>query len=136
VATEILTETTHGDIAQMIAGRAERGWDLHLAKRQLITKTGEDLYTVPSCTGRGTYTVRYGSETESCECADYGVHQGRIACKHLTAVALLYASRRQGIVRRLSDEERLSRLEERLRHERMDDEERMELRDEILKLRG
>jgi hypothetical protein len=72
VATAIVDQTNHGDIAQMNASRAKRGRDLYLRSRQLITRTGED-----------------------CTCTDYGVHQGRIACKHLTAVALLYARRRR-----------------------------------------
>ena len=78
--------------ARDIAARAERGWDLHLTKRQLITKTGEDTYTVPASSG-GSYTVRYGGEVEDCECTDFGVHE--LACKHLVAVALLFAARRR-----------------------------------------
>jgi len=82
-------------LPQEVITRAERGWDLHLAKRQLIAKTGEDTYSVPSCSGRGTYTVHYGGTVEDCTCTDYGVHGGKIACKHLTAVALIYARRRR-----------------------------------------
>jgi predicted nucleic acid-binding Zn finger protein len=95
-----MTAPTAPSVAQVnweaIASRAERGWDLHLAKRQLITKTGEDTYTVPASAG-GTYTVHYGDEgtDESCECTDYAVNNGRVACKHLTAVALIYARRRR-----------------------------------------
>jgi uncharacterized Zn finger protein len=99
VTTEIVPETNEEIVADKIAERAARGWDLYLSRRQKITKTGEDTYTVPSCTGlrRGqrSYTVQYGADVESCTCADYGVHHGRIACKHLTAVALLYATRRR-----------------------------------------
>jgi hypothetical protein len=79
----------------MIDSRAMRGWDLYLAKRQLIARTGEDTYTVPASTGRKTYTVHYGGEAENCECTDYGAHRSELACKHLTAVALLYARRRR-----------------------------------------
>ena len=35
--TEILTETTPNDIDQMVASRAERGLDLYLTRRALIT---------------------------------------------------------------------------------------------------
>jgi hypothetical protein len=98
VATEIVTEPTHGDIAEMIAARSMRGWNLYLAKRQLITQTDEDTYTVPA-SGDGTYTVCYGGKVESCECTDYGVHNGAgypgLPCKHLVAVALIYARRRR-----------------------------------------
>jgi len=94
VVTGILTETTPGGIAQMIAARAERGRDLYLRSRQLITKIGEDTYTVPA-SGGGVYTVRYGADVESCECTDFVVHHGKVACKHLTAVALIYACRRR-----------------------------------------
>jgi hypothetical protein len=81
-------------LPEEIATRAERGWDLHLTKRQLITKIGEGTYTVPASNG-GTHTVHYGGEAEDCECVDFYVHHGEIACKHLTAVALLFAARRR-----------------------------------------
>jgi hypothetical protein len=67
VATTIVDQTNHSDIARMIASRAERGRDLYLTKRQLITKTSEDIYTVPASNG-GVYTVHY--DVESCECTD------------------------------------------------------------------
>jgi hypothetical protein len=67
VAATIVDQTNHSDIARMIASRAERGRDLYLTKRQLITKTGEDIYTVPASNG-GVYTVQY--DVESCECTD------------------------------------------------------------------
>jgi hypothetical protein len=84
-----------------ITTRAERGWDLHLTKRQLITKTSEDTYTVPASNG-GTYTVHYGGEAEDCECVDFYVHHGEFACKYLTAVALLFAARRRPACSRFS----------------------------------
>jgi hypothetical protein len=49
VVTEILQEPAEKDITQMIASRAERGWALYLARRQLITRTGENHL---HCTGR------------------------------------------------------------------------------------
>ncbi len=72
--------------------RAERGWDLYLAKRQLIKKVGEDTYTVPRCY-RERYHVRYGGKVEDCNCKDHEFHPD-LSCKHLIAVALLYAKRR------------------------------------------
>jgi hypothetical protein len=99
VVTKIVDQTSRKDIAKMIDSRAMRGWDLYLAKRQLITQTDEDAYTVPA-SGDGTYTVCYGGKVESCECTDYGVHNGAgypgLPCKHLVAVALIYARRRRG----------------------------------------
>ena len=95
MVTEIVDQTSRKDIAEMIDSRAMRGWDLYLAKRQLIARTGEDIYTVPASTGRKTYTVHYGGDAEDCECTDYGAHRSELACKHLTAVALLYATRRR-----------------------------------------
>jgi hypothetical protein len=94
VATASLTESTYPDIAEMIASRAERGMQLYLSKRQLIIRTGEEFYLVPG-SGRRSYKVRYGGPVESCDCTDFGVHRDELACKHLTAVALLYATRRR-----------------------------------------
>ncbi len=51
---------------------------------------GQDLYLVPSCTGRGFYSVDYGEET--CDCADF-THR-RENCKHILAVGVLVAKRR------------------------------------------
>jgi hypothetical protein len=128
VAEAIVKETPHPGIAQMIASRAERGIKLYLSRRQLITKTGPDTYTVPA-SGDAAYAVRYGGEVESCECVDFSVHGGQVPCKHLIATALMFAARRR------SSEGRLRELEERYRHELTSDEERQELRDRIIRLR-
>ena len=45
-------------LPEEIATRAERGWDLHLTKRQLITRIGEDTYTVPASNGGTHSTLR------------------------------------------------------------------------------
>jgi hypothetical protein len=94
-ATTIVKQETEKHISELIAERAERGWDLHLRRRQLIIKTDADTYTVPAESGHKTYTVHYGDQVEDCTCADFGVHRGEVACKHLTAVAFLYARRRR-----------------------------------------
>jgi hypothetical protein len=97
--TTIIEQDTEQNIGELIAERAERGWDLYLRRRQLITKIGEDTYTVPAGeTSRGKrYTVHYGDEakveSETCTCTDFVMHG--LACKHLTAVALMYARRRR-----------------------------------------
>jgi hypothetical protein len=95
VVTEILQEPTEKSIAQMIGERAERGRQLYLTSRQLITRTGADTYTVSSSDASGTYTVHYGADVEDCNCTDFGVHRGEVSCKHLVAVALIYAVRRR-----------------------------------------
>ncbi len=52
---------------------------------------GEDLYLVPSCTGRGFYVVDYREET--CDCPDHEItHEN---CKHILAVGVHVAKRRR-----------------------------------------
>jgi hypothetical protein len=88
-------------LPQEIASRAERGWDLHLRRRQLITHLQDDVFTVPADAPSGagkaspsrTYSVRYGDQVESCTCTDFGVHG--ISCKHIVAVAVGFATRRR-----------------------------------------
>lgn len=76
-----------------IASRAERGWNLHLAKRQLIIQTDETTYSVPG-SGSRPCTVHYGDgDLEECTCTDFSVNG--ISCKHIVAVALIYARRRR-----------------------------------------
>jgi len=78
--TERLTREARG-----IALFEERGND--------IQQIGRGVYSVPSCTGRGDYLVRYSDTAESCECGD---HQRRgMVCKHLYAAALFAAKRRR-----------------------------------------
>jgi hypothetical protein len=96
VTTTTITQVTSKDIAD----RAERGYQLYLTRRAMITHEGGDTYTVPSCTGSDTYTVHYGGDDvadESCTCTDYGVHRGELSCKHLVAIAVMHASRRAGV---------------------------------------
>jgi len=52
---------------------------------------GDDLYLVPSCTGRGFYSVDYREET--CDCPDF--LRRRENCNHILAVGVLAAKRRQ-----------------------------------------
>jgi hypothetical protein len=56
-----------------------------------IRHAGEDLYLVPSCTGRGFYSVDY--RTEICDCPDYEIRQEN--CKHILAVGVHVAKRRR-----------------------------------------
>jgi hypothetical protein len=94
VVTTLGQEPTEKTIAEMIADRAERGRQLYLNSRQLITRISEETYSVPSCSTNERYTVHYGGEIERCEFADYSVHRGEMACKHLTAVVMNFAVHR------------------------------------------
>jgi hypothetical protein len=97
VVTEILPTANEKSITQMIAERAERGHQLYLMQGALITHEGGDTFTVPSCRGRGTYTVRYGGDVEDCDCVDHAGHGGRISCKHLAAIGIMHSARRRGV---------------------------------------
>ena len=72
--------------------RERRALELYRTRGHEIRKAspGEDLYLVPSCTGRGFYSVDYREET--CDCADF-THR-RENCKHILAVGVLVAKRR------------------------------------------
>jgi hypothetical protein len=144
VADPILKETTHPDIGEMIASRGRRAWDLYLSRHQRIQHIGEDSYSVPG-SGSKHYRVRYGAGVEGCECVDFSVHGGQVPCRHLITTGLMFAARRREPKARTisvaSDpfaagaSAGSSKLKERLRHELMDDEERQELRDRVLRLR-
>jgi len=92
---EIIGEAQSPGIPEMIRARAERGRDLYLSSRQLILRTGLETYRVPSAkrSSRSSYQVRYGGEVEECTCPD-AQRYPTIFCKHVCAVALLYAARR------------------------------------------
>jgi hypothetical protein len=82
------------DLSQMIFSRALRGWDLHLSLKSQIQQTGRDTFVVPSARyAEVSYRVSYGGANEDCSCPDSDLHP-EVACKHLTAVALFFASRR------------------------------------------
>jgi hypothetical protein len=96
VAETIVTEIPYSDIAEMIASRSMRGWDHYLSRRQRIQRLGEDVYSVPGSRSKH-YRVRYGGPEgiELCQCTDFQVRGGQVPCKHLIAVALLFARRRK-----------------------------------------
>lgn len=91
-----------------------------------IVRTGSHTYLVPSCAGHGAYAVDLVAE--SCDCRDFEVR--RENCKHILAAAVKRAKRRGTTARRLAA------LEEMHRHEILSEEERCELRDRILRIRG
>ncbi len=106
--------------------RESRALALYRARRRDIVLVGRDTYEVPSQDGERVYEVRYGGDEESCTCPD---HQYRGEnCVHILAVAIYRAKRRGATARRLAA------VEDALAHELLDDEARMELRDEILRL--
>jgi SWIM zinc finger len=105
--------------------RAERALELYHERGRGIERITPNLYLVPSCTGEGVYRVDYAAE--SCSCPDHEI-RGEV-CKHILAVGILRAKRRGATLRSLAA------LEDQLAHELMDDEERQELRDRVLKLR-
>ena len=73
--------------------REERALELYRTRGHEIRRVGDELYLVPSCTGRGFYAVRYGGEVESCDCPDHAYHP-EVSCKHLLAAGIHHAKRR------------------------------------------
>jgi hypothetical protein len=71
--------------------RELRALELYRTRGHEIRQADQDLYLVPSCTGRGFYSVDYREET--CDCSDF-LHRGE-NCKHILAVGVLVAKRRQ-----------------------------------------
>ena len=123
------TTVAHGPTLDTREGRA---LSLYRTRGHEIVRTGPHTYLVPSCSGRGSYAVDYASET--CDCPDFTIlRPGRNPgepCKHVYAVGIHRAKRRGTTARRLAA------LEEMYRHEILSNEERMELRDRILRIRG
>jgi hypothetical protein len=64
-------------LPEEIIPRAERGYQLYMTRRPLITHAQGDTYTVPSCRGGDTYTVHYGGDTVE---AHYSCLQRPCAC--------------------------------------------------------
>ena len=71
--------------------RELRALELYRTRGHEIRQTAEELYLVPSCTGRGFYSVDYREET--CDCPDFR-HHGE-TCKHIYAVGISLAKRRR-----------------------------------------
>ena len=90
--TEVLTAMT---IAQPRTRpnrntRELRALERYRTRGHEIRHVDQDLYLVPSRTGRGFYSVDYREET--CDCADFT--RRRENCKHILAVGVLVAKRR------------------------------------------
>ncbi len=80
------------------ATREHRALELYRTRGHEIEQIGEDLYRVPSCTGTGFYTVRYG-EVEACDCKDFEFGH---TCKHLLCVGIAHAKRRFTTIRTIA----------------------------------
>jgi hypothetical protein len=70
--------------------RELRALELYRKHGEEIRHVGEDLFTVPSCTGSRLYTVDYAVEV--CDCPDFQ-YRGE-NCKHILAVGIYLAKRR------------------------------------------
>ena len=90
--TPSVAPATHPDT------REHRALALYRTRGHELERIAEDLYRVPSCSGSGFYTVRYGLDAEVCDCPDFQ-HGGGRSCKHLLAVGIAHAKRRFTTVR-------------------------------------
>jgi|SRR5829696_9220854 len=70
--------------------RELRALELYRDRGHEIRHVDQDLYLVPSCTGRGFYSVDYREET--CDCPDHEIRGEN--CKHILAVGIYHAKHR------------------------------------------
>jgi SWIM zinc finger len=84
VTNASLAEHRHPDTREL------RALELYRTRGHEIRKIEKDLYLVPSCAGRGSYTVDYRLET--CGCPDF--RNRGLNCKHILAVGIHVAKRR------------------------------------------
>ncbi len=89
-----MTSTSLAHPAHRPNTRELRALELYRTRGHEIRRVGQDLYLVPSCTGRGFYSVDYRAET--CDCPDHEYHPEK-ACKHLLAVGVVYAKSRRRV---------------------------------------
>ncbi len=73
------------------ASRELRGLALYRQHGDEIERILPHAYSVPSCTGTGTYVVRLDRGT--CECPDFEYQRG--PCKHLYAVTVAASKTRR-----------------------------------------
>ena len=85
MATTSLAERRHLDTREL------RALELYRTRGHEIRHVGQDLYLVPSCTGRGFYSVDYREET--CDCPDHEIRGEN--CKHILAVGIYHAKHRR-----------------------------------------
>jgi hypothetical protein len=71
--------------------RELRALELYRTRGHEIRQAGEDLCLVPSCSGRGFYSVDYSEET--CDCPDF--LRRRENCEHILAVGVHVAKKRR-----------------------------------------
>ena len=83
--TTSVAPATHPDSREL------RALELYRTRGHEIRKVAPNVYLVPSCTGRGFYSVDYREET--CDCPDHEIR--RENCKHILAVGVHVAKRRR-----------------------------------------
>jgi hypothetical protein len=93
VVETILADSRHDSPRNECTIRAERALKLYEDRGHLIHQFGTGLYRVPSCSGKGFYTVDYLEER--CTCPDFE-YRGEV-CKHIYAVGISRAIRRSGV---------------------------------------
>ncbi len=123
VAPATRTDTTEADALRL---RAARGFELFESRGREIVRTGPFTYLVPGSKDGEFYAVNY--KTETCDCQDYE-YSGLGACKYLSSVGCLRASRRS------STAANLDALEDIARHEDRDPDERLELLEDLARAR-
>ena len=69
--------------------RELRGLALYRERGDEIERIAPHTYSVPSCTGETTYTVRL--DRPRCDCPDFECHQ--VPCKHIYAATVAAAKR-------------------------------------------
>jgi hypothetical protein len=83
-------DTTESSAPAHPSSREQRGLELYREHGHEIRHVGEALYLVPSCAGRGFYSVDYRQET--CDCPDHEIRGEN--CKHILAVGIYHAKHR------------------------------------------
>src|SRR5262245_16428897 len=73
---------TPGNTPMDAAQEARRVRGIEMAERFNIVKRG-DVWTVPSATGKHTYTVNVNDDFECCSCPDF--EESGYVCKHIFA---------------------------------------------------
>ncbi len=82
------------ETVQRVTTRVERGIVLWTTRRDEIKRLSADVYSVPSCTNDGRYTVN--TDLRFCTCPDHARAKAQGArCKHVHAAILCKQHRRE-----------------------------------------
>jgi len=120
-----MTVTTSVAPATRPDTRESRALELYRTRGREIVLVDVYTYEVPSCSGLAPYIVDLAEET--CSCPDFSMR--RENCKHILAASIKRAKKRGDTARRLAV------LEERARYEDLPADERLEVLDEVVRLR-